>query len=657
MRDREGAKCSALLIAVLAGLGTAHILVRTATYGAAVGTDSVMFLSTVMNFLAGEGWRDLWGNPLVGWPPLFPLLLAAFGWVGLDPLEAGRYINATALGLTILAAGYWLRSNVRSQWLALVATTIIVVSLPLSHCASSFLTDPLFCLFALLSLIWLSSFLQRGGRTPLWWGAICAALAALTRYPGVVLIGSGVLLLLVRRKPLAIRLKDAFAFGTVSSLPLAGVLTFNWAISGTLTGPRKGAGQSLPDILSRVAGVFREWAIPPNALGGFGYLLCLAAGLVSIGVGLGFIAGRKRDARLGGKKVRPASPVSGLGPALPFGAFALAYLGFIVTIVPHVEPVELHSRFLLPVYVPLLLAAAVLLDRLLSIEAAGWMVAVRYGLTALVSLATLAHIGFSARKNLRLTARALESGYEQGRMYNTPYWQHSETLNYLQEHRMEGRIYSNKSALAWFADRIAAPGKHRELPHWLGMGWTEVEAGAHIVWFDRFYSPARFGCDDLDFRLLPGVEIVAELADGTVFRRTATEPFDAERHRARKQRYLKQLLEQADEPVVCADWELYLTGRQLIYVKQPCTRADMQAKFILHILPTDPAVLPAHPKRDRFENLGFYAGRRGGQDMRFGDQCILTVRLPDYPIGRIRVGQWISAEDRTVWEAEFSPSR
>ena len=52
-----------LLIAFLAGLGTAHILVRTATYGIAVVLDSVFYLSMAMNFLAGEGLARFHGRP------------------------------------------------------------------------------------------------------------------------------------------------------------------------------------------------------------------------------------------------------------------------------------------------------------------------------------------------------------------------------------------------------------------------------------------------------------------------------------------------------------------------------------------------------------------------------------------------------------------
>ena len=203
----------ALLIVVLAGLGTAHILVRTATYGTAVRRDSTFFLSTALNFLAGEGWQDFTGRPMVLWPPLFPLLLAAGGWVGIEPLEVGRWANTAAFGLTILAAGCWLRSNLRSQWLVLAATAILVASLPLSRWASHFMTDSLFVLLTLLALMQLASFLNRKTDAPLVGAAVCTALAALSRYAGVALIGTGVLILL----PLA-RRKQTLVFGAISSV-------------------------------------------------------------------------------------------------------------------------------------------------------------------------------------------------------------------------------------------------------------------------------------------------------------------------------------------------------------------------------------------------------------------------------------------------------
>ena len=634
----------ALLIVVLAGLGTAHILVRTATYGAAVGTDSIVFLSTALNFLAGEGWRDFSGAPPIGWPPLFPLLLAALGWVGIDPLAAGRWVNAAAFGLTIFAAGCWLRSNVRSQGLALAATATLAASLPLSDWASNYMTEPLFVLLTLLALIQLAAFLQRGARTSLWWAAVFTALAALTRYPGVVLIGVGVLILW----PLA-RWKQALVFGAVSSLPLLAVLAHNWTVSETWTSDRsEPVGQSLSEGLRQTVEVFRTWIVPPNAPDGVAYLLWLVIGLVvlaSAAVVLRALRMHRDDPEGGPAYFR-------MGPALPFGAFTVGYIAFMAAVVPFTAEQGIDSRYLLPIYVPLLLTAGFLLDRFLSIKAMG----VRYGLASLVLLATLAHISFSARENLRLTTHAWVAGYP-AQAYNAAAWQQSETLNYLRDHHIEGRIYSNHRPLAWFADRTAAYEKYQPIRAGLPrlardiMQWTED--GTHIVWFRAFHNRGVYGYDLMDLRLLSGVEPVAELADGVVFRATASEPFDEVKHRARKQRYVQELIEQAGEPVVRAGWDVYLKGRKLTYFKEPCAPADTQAMFVLHAIPLDPADLPAHRRPYGFDLLDFYFDWRGG--VRLDDQCGVIVQLPDYPIGRIRVGQWITAENRTLWETTAEP--
>ena len=632
----------ALLIVVLAGLGTAHILVRTATYGAAITEDSVCFFFTALNFLAGEGWRGFTGEPLTLWPPLFPLLLAACGWVGIDILEAGRWINAVAAGLTILVAGWWLRSNLRSQGLALAATATLTASIPLSALAARFLTDTLFSLLTLLALVQLAAFLNRRKDASLWWAAVFAALAALTRYPGVALIGTGVLLLL----PLA-RWKHTLVFGAISSVPLLAVLAHNWAATGNLTratGNRieiEPTGQSLSAGLRQTVEVFRTWVVPRHTPDELAYLLGLAVAVVVLAGAAVVLRSRRSDPEAAPVYVR-------LGPVLPFGGFALIYLVFIVAVVPFTIEWCINSRFLLPVYAPLLLAAVFLLDWFLSIERRA---AVRYGLASLVLLATLTHIGVSAHRNLRRTAHAYDVGYS-AHSFNAARWQHSEILNYLRDHRMEGRIYSDRPRLAWYVNRNAPPGKYRNLPR--KVQWTEIEAGAHIVWFRKFKRRDLHSYDTLDFQVLPGVELVAELAEGFVFRVTAAKPFDAKRHRARRQRYAQQLIQQASEQVVRAGWGVYRTGRRLIYFKEPCAPADVQAKFVLHVVPADPADLPPDRQQYGSANLDFHFDWHGE---RIDDQCTVIVQLPDYAIDRIYIGQWISAEDRTLWEAEFPPSR
>ena len=667
-----------LLIVVLAGLGTAHILARTATYGTAFGTDSALFLSTAMNFLAGEGWRDFGGAPLVGWPPLFPLLLAAFGWVGIEPLEAGRWINAAAFGLTILVAGLYLRSQLRLQGLALAASVVIAASVPLSYFAAGFLTDPLFVLFTLLALIQLAAFLQRGGWTPLLWGAVFTALAALTRYPGVVLIGTGVLLLL----PLA-RLRHTLAFGACSSLPLLPVLAHNWTVSGSLAGVRKGSDQPLSEGLSQTANIFWKWAIPPHGpdelvdyllwrvtgLGApdwFGSLLWTTTGLV-VAAAVAVVVLSGRGLGMGGNRTAPA--YFGLVPALLFGGFASVYLACMVVVFPLMLPVAIYDRYLLPVYVPLLLAAVLLLDRFLSIEVAGRVAVAKWGLASLVLLGASAHIGFSVQRNLHLTTQAYVSGFPEDGAYNVAYWRHHATLNYVKAHLRDGRIYSNNPFVVYFAARTAAFGQPPNLPSEL-RNWTQdarwwVEGGedeVYIVWIKGDYRAMYHDYNHFDIRFLPGVEVVADLSDGVVFRVTAVKPFDEDRVRAEKkryqERYVEQLLAQAGERVVRADWDVYRKGHKLTYFKKPCAPADVQAKFILHIFPADPGVLSIARRRHGFDNLGFHFDQLSTlHAMQVADQCIAIVELPDYAIDRIRVGQWIANENRTRWDAEFPASR
>ena len=66
--------------------------------------------------------------------------------------------------------------------------------------------------------------------------------------------------------------------------------------------------------------------------------------------------------------------------------------------------------------------------------------------------------------------------------------------------------------------------------------------------------------------------------------------------------------------------------------------------------PTRPT-LPAHRKQYGFDNLDFYFNRRG---VLLDSQCIAIAQIPDYAISHIRVGQWIAAENRHLWGAEFS---
>ena len=642
----RGTLCLPALIVLVALLGAAHILVRTSTYGASLDY-AFTYLSAAESLAAGEGLLSPGGGKVALVAPFFSMAMAFLSLFGLEPVDGGRFLNATAFGLLIGASGLWLSRRLESRPIALGVAVAVMASVPVAHSASALISEPLFILFCLLALMPLESFLDRRGGTPaLVLSAVFAALAALTRYMGAALIISGVLILLARRNvPVRQRLKHALAFGAISSLPLAGVMVRNQLVSGALFGVRTEAagqgpsGQSLFDSLGQVVEVFQQWADPlflihwqlQHSPWLIACLLLLLAALLLVT-----------------PRLSRASSV--------FWIFALIYLAIIAVVAPLTVGAKIDSRYLVPIYVPLLFVAAFWLDALLHGKPSGRMSAVRWALVALAVVGGSWHIGVSVQQNLRLTAEALESGYI-GKSLNTAYWEDSELVAYVRANPVSGRYYSNDpNVLRWNA---GVPGTlvtwvpvPRQNPGNMCRHWFERavlgsrqygEPEEHVVWVSG-REPGEITCTLFDMESPLPLEPVAELADGTIFR--VNDAFDSAG--ARQSAYEALV---SGEPAVRSAFDVYLHEDTLVYVKEPCVRADTEAKFFLHLIPADVADLPDYPKQYGFDNLDFHFRTRGGM---FDGKCLAKVPLPGYGISEIRTGQFVPGE-RQVWKEEFTP--
>ena len=107
------------------------------------------------------------------------------------------------------------------------------------------------------------------------------------------------------------------------------------------------------------------------------------------------------------------------------------------------------------------------------------------------------------------------------------------------------------------------------------------------------------------------------------------------------------------QPVARSDFDVYLRGNGLAYLKENCGVGDTDARFFLHIVPVDPADLPADSRELGFENRDFGFAERGAYA---GDRCVAERELPGYAIERIRTGQFVSGEGR-LWGVEFSAAQ
>ena len=104
------------------------------------------------------------------------------------------------------------------------------------------------------------------------------------------------------------------------------------------------------------------------------------------------------------------------------------------------------------------------------------------------------------------------------------------------------------------------------------------------------------------------------------------------------------------QPVARSDFDVYLSGNGLAYLKEPCEAGDADARFFLHIFPVDPADMSADSGEAGFANLDFQFADHGASA---GDKCVAERELPDYAIERIRTGQFVSGEGQ-LWGVEFA---
>ena len=104
----------------------------------------------------------------------------------------------------------------------------------------------------------------------------------------------------------------------------------------------------------------------------------------------------------------------------------------------------------------------------------------------------------------------------------------------------------------------------------------------------------------------------------------------------------------AGEPAARSFFGVHLDGRTLTYAREPCSEADTEARFFLHVFPVDADDLPAGHRSSGFADLNFRLSDRGA---RVGDACMAIVELPGYGIAHIATGQFDAVRER--WRAAF----
>ncbi len=171
-------------------------------------------------------------------------------------------------------------------------------------------------------------------------------------------------------------------------------------------------------------------------------------------------------------------------------------------------------------------------------------------------------------------------------------WVNSEVLQYIREELADSTIFSNYiQAVYMYTDHE----NYHRLTRRVGRARRAIENaadGAYVTWFYDISG------HDYNILELPGLEQIAELKDGIIFK--VNRAYDtAAAHQSAYQSIV------TGEPVIHSNFDVCLAKNSLTYVREQCSQDDLEAMFFLHLNPVDVNDLPEHRKQYSFDNLNF----------------------------------------------------
>lgn len=488
--------------------GIIVILTSTSVYGPGITTDSVHYLSSAENLLAGYGYTSFNGEPYVHWPPLFPSLMALLSLSGIEPYTAGRFINAFSFGGIIFLSGILFHRRIKSFWLTISGTLAILLSPTLLKDCAYLWSEPVFILMLIMFIYCITQYLEKERLRFLVLAAVFAALSCLQRYAGLTtVITGGILTLFLNRKiPLYSRFKRSFLFGLIAILPLCLWIMRSRLVSSTNIDYSLGLQ---PDLLSPI--VIRPledvttWLVTRE--------LQLPVRLIIIGIFLSVLIAAKIIRRH--KMLRQSSDTK---IAQVSGIFSLVYAVFIVTAAAIVAA-DSNERMWSPLFVFLILlmligieAVAGLLDRFLKKPSAS---------NLLVSGIICLWLFFYCLPIFQQTASFYHRYGVPGS--NSSLWRNAPLANWLENHRLDGVLFSDAPDTLYFLHRITAkltPDKADDITVFRKK--LSSQKINYLIWYSmdyyRFSRSSRISmCSLEDLSAIFRLEPVVLFRDGGVF--------------------------------------------------------------------------------------------------------------------------------------------
>ena len=321
--------------------GFCIIFLFTRHSGIGVSPDSINYLSAARNLAAGQGLTQYDQSPLIDFPALYPVFLRSIAAVsGLDPLIFLPVLNGLLFFALLYISGSLMNGFLPvSMIYKRIMLSCFVMSPCLLEVYPMLWSETVFLPLVLLFILTLAQYLRSHSVQSLLLCAAITALACVTRYVGITLLGTGLVLIFAdRASKFTTRIAHGIIFYLAGlSLLLANMLR-NRVVAGFFAGNRQKGVTPLLDNISYYGGVLCEWLPLPKTENWFS----LAVGLISIIFFLVLIVQYI-------KPQRPLHTCETVGTV-----FCLVYSVFILFSATVSRYQQLNSRLLAPFFIPFL---------------------------------------------------------------------------------------------------------------------------------------------------------------------------------------------------------------------------------------------------------------------------------------------------------------
>lgn len=466
---------------IAAVIGYYAIYLFTCYSGVGLSPDSIMYASTATNIQAHGTLLTFNKTPLVFFPVFYPFFLGVIQFITrVDPIAAGSAINSCLFAGVIFTTG-WILENFTShariyKWLILIA---IILSPGLLEIYSFLWSETLFIFESLLFIIAYRHYLQSHTVKALLIAALITAIACITRYAGVTLVGTGGLMLLLDNElPIRKKIRHILIFGFVSISMLVANLVINRINTGLSTGTREPSITPFADNLHYFGTVIWDWAaLRTDAADPYAAFVTSIIFIALIGI----LAWKTYQRRI--------DSVENI-----VIAFAVVYGLFIVISASISRYERINSRLIAPMFVPLLIACtswAPDVLRLIRNKASKY---------ALSSLAVILMLAFEYSTVLVDYQRYDDENDFGVPGYSDDSWNKSEFVVYLRKHQQMFKtgvpIYTDADEAVYLFTGMSST----LIPHKLRSDLVKKFYGEkrfYLIWFDNLYNPELISLPDI----------------------------------------------------------------------------------------------------------------------------------------------------------------